>query len=60
MDLNINISYGEESVRNLAFLKALFIKLNIESLNISYEQKEKIRKQVIKELERLEVTRKQS
>ena len=51
MTININISYGEESIHNLAFFKALFIKLNIETLNISYEQKETIRKHVLKELE---------
>lgn len=39
MDININLSYGEESIHNLAFIKALFIKHNIESLNISYSKK---------------------
>ena len=60
MDININISYGEESIHNLAFIKALFIKHNIESLNISYDQKETLRKQILKELERLAMTGKQS
>ncbi len=60
MDININLSYGEESIHNLAFIKALFIKHNIESLNISYSKKETLRKQVLKELERLEMTNKQS
>lgn len=52
MDININLSYGEESVNNLAFIKALLIKLDIEKLNINYKQKEKLRKQILKELER--------
>lgn len=51
MDININLSYGEESVNNLAFIKALLIKLDIEKLNINYKQKEKLRKQILKELE---------
>ncbi len=52
MDININFSYGEESVHNLAFIDALFIKFNIEKLNISYRKKEEIRKEILKELER--------
>lgn len=60
MDININLSYGEESIHNLAFIKALFIKRNIDSLNISYNQKEILRKQILKELKRLEITGKQS
>ena len=51
MDININFSYGEESVHNLAFINALFIKLNIEKLNISYRRKEELRKKILKELE---------
>ena len=54
MEINVNISYGEESIHNLAFIKALLIKHNIEKLNISYSQKEELRKKVLKELERLE------
>lgn len=56
MDININLSYGEESIHNLAFIKALFIKHNIEVLNINYNQKEALKKQILKELERLEIT----
>lgn len=60
MDIKINLSYGEESIHNLAFIKALFIKHNIENLNISYDQKELLQKQVLKELERLAMTETQS
>jgi len=56
MDIKINLSYGEESIHNLAFIKALFIKHDIESLNISYEQKETLRKQILKDIERLAIT----
>lgn len=60
MDIKINLSYGEESIHNLAFVKALFIKHNIESLSISYEQKEILQKQVLNELERLAIRETQS
>jgi len=56
MDIKINLSYGEESIHNLAFIKALFIKHDIESLNISYDQKETLRKQILKDIERLAIT----
>ena len=52
MDININFSYGEESVHNLAFINALFIKFNIEKLNISYRKKEELMEKILKELER--------
>lgn len=52
MDININLSYGDESIHNLAFIKALFIKYNIECLNISYHKKETIQKQILNELEK--------
>ena len=60
MDININLSYGEDSILNLAFIKALFIKHNIDNLNINYDQKETLRKQILKELEILAMTGKQS
>lgn len=60
MDININFTYGEESIHNLAFIKAVLIKHNIEKLNISYAQKEELRKQTLKELERLASRDKQS
>ena len=60
MDININISYGEESVHNFAFIKALLIKYSIEELNMSYSQKEELRKQVLKELARIKKSGKQS
>ena len=50
MKIDINLSYGEESIHNIAFIKALFIKYNIEQLNMSYNGKEKLKKQIQKEL----------
>ena len=47
--MNINFSYEEQSIHNLAFIKALFIKHKIESLNISHNQKEAL----LKDIERI-------
>lgn len=52
MDININFSYGEDSIHNLAFIKALLIKQFIENLNVTYSHKEELRKEILKELER--------
>lgn len=57
MDINIEFSYGKESMSNLAFIKALLINHSIENLNISYSKKEQLRKQILKELERREEER---
>ena len=54
MDININLFYGDESIHKLAFIRASFIKFNIERLDISYKQKEQLKKQILKELERRE------
>lgn len=54
MDINIKLSYGDESINNLAFIKALLIKYKIEQLNISYSKKEEIRKKILKELGKLQ------
>ena len=44
MNININLFYGDESIHNLAFIRASFIKFNIERLDISYKQKEQLKK----------------
>lgn len=54
MDINVNFSYGDETINNIAFIKALLIKQSIENLNTNYAQKQYIKKEVLKELERLE------
>lgn len=51
MDINIKISYEEESIHNLAFIKALLIKFNIEKLDISYKEKEELKKQILQQIE---------
>lgn len=50
MDINVNFSYGDESLNNIAFIKALLIKQTIQNLNMNYEQKQCIKKEVLKEL----------
>ena len=59
MQLNLNISYEEESIMNLAFIKALLIKHNIECLNINYIQKEAIHKQILEKLKKVDTTEKE-
>lgn len=48
--MEININFSEECIHNLAFTRALLIKCSIEKLNIDYHQKEKLKKQILKEL----------
>lgn len=47
--MNININYPEhnEHIKNLAFIKALLIKCVIESLDISTNEKEDLRKKIL-------------
>lgn len=54
MDINIKISLGEQSIHNLAFVKALLIKYEIEKLNISHSQKLEIKKDILNAMKRLE------
>lgn len=55
MDINVDISYGDESINNIAFIKALLIKLSIENLDINYDQKQYIKKEILKELEKRKI-----
>lgn len=48
--MEININFSNECIHNLAFTRALLIKCSIEKLNIDYHQKEKLKKQILKEL----------
>lgn len=50
MQLKINFLQDSDYIYNLAFVRALLIKIGIENLNIEYKEKEKIRKQVLDEL----------
>ena len=50
MNIEINYPENKEHIRNFAFIKALMIKLTIEELNISYEEKETLRVEILKYL----------
>ena len=53
-EMEIKIQSSENSVYNLAFVKALLIKYYIEDLKVEYPLKEQIRKEVVKRLEHIE------
>lgn len=50
MEVKINYSEDDNHINNLAFIKALMIKKTIEDLNISSEEKERLRKEVLEHL----------
>ena len=50
MEVKINFSENNNHISNLAYIKALMIKKTIEDLNISSEEKEKLRKEVLEHL----------
>lgn len=52
MGINIKLFYNDESIHNLAFIKALLIKYRIEKLNVNNSERDKIRKRILKELEK--------
>ena len=50
MEVKINFPENNNHISNLAHIKALMIKKTIEDLNISSEEKEKLRKEVLEHL----------
>lgn len=52
MDLYINLIYDENSIHNIAFIKALLIKFYIESLDINYNKKVELKNMVLCELQK--------
>ncbi len=48
-NMEIKIKSSENSIYNLAFVKALLIKYAIEDLELNYSSKEQIKKEIIKE-----------
>lgn len=50
MEIKLNLPKNDDYISNLAFIKALLIKNTIEQLNISYEEKVSIKKEVLKNL----------
>lgn len=51
MQIKINTKNNENYIHNLAFIKALLINDAIESLDISYEQKVKIKNEILEYLQ---------
>ncbi len=51
MQIKVNMENNKEYVHNLAFIKALLIKGSIEKLNISYEEKVKIKNEILEYLQ---------
>lgn len=47
MNIKINYQNSEDYINNIAFIKALLIKCNIESSSNTFEEKEKILSSVL-------------
>jgi len=52
MQIQFNFPENNNYISNLAFIKALMIKKSIEDLDISYEEKEKIKKEILETLKK--------
>ena len=52
MEIKINLQENSSHISNLAFMKALMIKQAIEELNVSYEEKGRLRKEVLEYLKK--------
>lgn len=52
MQIKINFSKDDVHIKNLAFVKALMIKNIIENLNLTYDEKEKLRKEILEYLKK--------
>ncbi len=50
MQIKINMKNNKEYIHNLAFIKALLIKENIEKLDISYEEKIQVKNEILEYL----------
>lgn len=52
MQIQFNFPESNHYISNLAFIKALMIKKSIEDLDISYEEKEQIKKEILETLKK--------
>lgn len=52
MQIKINFPKDDVHINNLAFVKALMIKNIIENLNLTYDEKEKLRKEILEYLKK--------
>lgn len=52
MKIKMNFPKDNSHISNLAFARALLIRDTIQNLNVSYEEKETLRKEVLEYLKR--------
>ncbi len=52
MEIKLNFPDNDNYISNLAFIRALMIKKSIENLDISYEEKEQLRRDILEILKR--------
>ncbi|MCI8760744.1 MAG: hypothetical protein HFJ34_06525 [Clostridia bacterium] len=51
MQIKINTENNKEYIHNLAFIKAILIKVSIEKLDISYEEKIQVKNEILEYLQ---------
>lgn len=52
MEINYNFPKDNSHVNNLAFVRALFIRDTIEQLNISFEEKQMLKNEILEYLQK--------
>ena len=52
MEIKLNFPDNDNYISNLAFVRALMIKKSIENLDISYEEKEQLRRDILEILKK--------
>lgn len=52
MKIKYNIPKDNSHISNLAFIRALFIRDTIEKLNISFEEKEELKEEILEYLKK--------
>ena len=56
MEIKIKVNFPEDDsyIYNIAYIKAMFIRDTIEQLDINYEEKENLRKEILEHLKKLD------
>lgn len=52
MEIKINIPENNSHINNFAYVKAFLINKTIEALDISYNEKEKVKKEILEYLKK--------
>ena len=52
MEIYYNIPKDNSHIKNLAFIKAIFIRDTIEKLNITFEEKEELKNEILEYLKK--------